>query len=369
MVGFNLDIIQYGALYVMIPSVSTTEIGKPNFYLYSLPTATYSIANQLGIFTAAQLNVNYSQVASSSAAFSSLLNGEYDILTATFDNALNYRLNLNESVTVLGQLDQGPDLVIASVSSITNVSQLQGKPLIVDSPTSGFSYLLRYVLATLGLAEGDYSFQTVGGTSTRYADLLSGSLPNGSEVYATILTYPFTLEGQALPLGEAPNVIARVADYIAPITSSAFMARESSWTNSTNTALLTRFMAAMLAANVILHDPSQANCSIKAISQQLDITQELAAQEYASATDSISGEVSPGGNFTVDQLGALNDVNIRKKFGGFGQLSDDFDYVAALDPGRGKLIDYFILNAAIKLFDEHGSVWAANCSGWSQQGI
>lgn len=337
------------------------EIGKSDIMLYSLPTATYSIANQLGIFTAAQLNVNYSQVASSTAALGSLLTGEYDILTATFDNALNYRLNLNESVTVLGQLDQGPDLVIASVPSITNVSQLQGKPLIVDSPTSGFSYLLRYVLGTLGLAQGDYSFQTVGGTGTRYADLISGSLPNGSEVYATILTYPFTLEGEALPQGEAPNVLARVADYIAPITSSAFMAREDSLSNSTETALLTRFVAAMLAANVFLNDPSQANCSIKAISLQLNITDELAAKEYASATNNISGEVSVGGNFTVDQLGALNDVDIRKEFDGFSDLSENFDFAAALDPGEGKLIDYSILNAAVKLFEKHRSVWDTNC--------
>jgi ABC-type nitrate/sulfonate/bicarbonate transport system substrate-binding protein len=88
------------------------------------------------------------------------LNGQYDILTATVDNALNYRFNQNQSVTVLGQLDQGPDLVIASVPSITNLSQLKGKPIIVDSPLSGYSFLLQYVLAKAGLtlANGDYSF-------------------------------------------------------------------------------------------------------------------------------------------------------------------------------------------------------------------
>ena len=126
----------------------------------SLPTATYSVANQLGFFTELDLNVVYSQVPNSTAAFSSILSGQYDILTATVDNALNYRFNQKQNVTVLGQLDQGPDLVVASIPSITSFDQLRGKPIIVDSPVSGYAYLLRKVLSAHGLelANGDYYF-------------------------------------------------------------------------------------------------------------------------------------------------------------------------------------------------------------------
>lgn len=162
-----LQNVQYGALYEPehpFPArggnypYADTDWGDT-----SLPTATYSVANQLGFFTANGLNVTFNQVASSTDAFNSILNGQYDILTATVDNALNYRFNQNQNVTVLGQLDQGPDLVIASVPSITNLSQLKGKDIIVDSPSSGYSFLIQYVLAKAGLtlANGDYSF-TVG---------------------------------------------------------------------------------------------------------------------------------------------------------------------------------------------------------------
>lgn len=102
-----------------------------------MKSATYSIADQFGFFTANGLNVVYNQVPNSTAAFTSILNGQYDILTATVDNALNYRFNQNQNITVLGQLDQGPDLVLASIPSITNVSELRGKPLIVNSPVRG----------------------------------------------------------------------------------------------------------------------------------------------------------------------------------------------------------------------------------------
>lgn len=125
-----------------------------------MATATYSVANQLGFFTENGLNVVYNQVPNSTAAFASILNGEYDILTATVDNALNYRFNQNQNVTVIGQLDQGPDLVLASIPSITSIEQLKGKPIIVDSPVSGYAYLLQDVLSAYGLslANGDYYF-------------------------------------------------------------------------------------------------------------------------------------------------------------------------------------------------------------------
>lgn len=61
---------------------------------------------------------------------------------------------------MIGQLDQGPDLVLASIPSITSVEQLKGKPIIVDSPVSGYAYLLQDVLAAngLSLANDDYYF-------------------------------------------------------------------------------------------------------------------------------------------------------------------------------------------------------------------
>lgn len=313
------------------------------------------------------------------------MNGQYDILTATVDNALNYRFNQNQNVTILGQLDQGPDLVIASVPSITDMSQLKGKPIIVDSPLSGYSYLLQYVLSKAGLtlANGDFSFmvsrnkstavnkgrlltscstQTVGGTSTRYADLLNGTLPNGTAVYATILNYPFTVESQSLPAGEAPNVLARVSDYVAPITSSAFTVRESSLSNKTESALLARFLASMYAANRYLLNPANANCSVRAMAKQLGVSTDVAWQEYTSVTDPVSGEISPGGDFTFNMEGLLNDVMVRSSFGGFSSVSDDFNFTDALQPGTGKLIDYSVRNAAVDLWWRDRVALTRRCS-------
>ncbi|KAL7956604.1 hypothetical protein V8C34DRAFT_326073 [Trichoderma compactum] len=322
-----LDTVQYGAF---------------------LATATYSVANQLGFFTENGLNVVYNQVPNSTAAFTSILNGQYDIPTATVDNALNYRFSQNQNVTVIGRLDQGPDLVLASIPSITSIDQLKGKPIIVDSPLSGYACLLQDVLATHGLtlANNDYYF-------TRFSALVNEALPNGTAVYATILTYPFAVEGEALSPDQAPNILACISDVVAPVTSSAFTIRQSSLSNKAENALLTRFMASMYAANKFLLNPKNRPCSIQALVKHLGVSQAVATQEYASATNLLSGEVSPPlNNFTVNPTGILNDVDIRKQFGGFSG-PDTFNFAAALVPGVGKLIDYSVRNAAVAQFKKH----------------
>lgn len=136
-------------LTLAITSTSASPVNPLTPFTYGAftQTATYSIANQLGFFTANGLNVTYRQIPNSPAGFASLLSGEYDIITATIDNAVNFRFNSQKALTVLGQLDQGPDLVLASVPSVSTVAELRGKTIMVDNPTSGYAFLLRKILS------------------------------------------------------------------------------------------------------------------------------------------------------------------------------------------------------------------------------
>lgn len=124
-------------------------------------TATFAVANQLGFLAAYGLNVTFLQIPNSTFGYDTLENGGYDIITGTIDNAVNFRFNANRSLTVTGQLDQGPELTIAAAPDITDITQLKGLPIIVDSPVSGFSYIIRKVLSLFGLylEDGDYSFK------------------------------------------------------------------------------------------------------------------------------------------------------------------------------------------------------------------
>ncbi|KAK4909039.1 hypothetical protein LTR49_022138 [Elasticomyces elasticus] len=312
-------------------------------------TATYSIANQLGFFTAYGLNVTFLQVPNSTYGYATLLNGGYDIMTGTIDNAVNLRFNSNESVTVTGQLDQAPELTIASTPNITLVEQLKGLSLMVDSPVSGYAFILRKVLSRYGLylENGDYTFQVVGSTVIRYADLVAGSLPNGTAVYATILTYPFTSEARDAPEAQRPIVLASVSDFIQPFTSSAFTVREDALEDIAQRALIRTFMAAMYSANQYLATPARQGCSIEAIQDQLKVSITVAKSAYLSATDPLTGETSPGGNFTVNRQGLQNVIDVRSQFGGFASVPAGFNFDKAIVPGLGKLIDYSARDEAL----------------------
>ena len=124
-------------------------------------TATYSIAKSLNYFGQVGLDVQYQQIPNSTFGYEQLLSGGYDVLTGTIDNAVNLRFNSLKPVTVLGQLDGGANLVIASIPNITSIQDLRGRPIIVDSPVSGYAYILRKVLSLYGLRleNGDYTFQ------------------------------------------------------------------------------------------------------------------------------------------------------------------------------------------------------------------
>ena len=120
---------------------------------------------------------------------------------------------------------------------------------------------------------------------------------------------------------QKPRILARLTDYVSPITSVAFTARQGALSNTTEATLLTRFLAAMYTANRYLHTAKAANqaCAVQAIARQLNASSAVAQAEYAAATSTISGEVSPGENFTISRIGVLNIIDVRGQFGGFAR--------------------------------------------------
>lgn len=188
----------------------------------------------------------------------------------------------------------------------------------------------------------------MGSTVTRYADLVAGQLPNGTAVYATILTYPFTSETSVVPVARRPNVLAAVSDFIQPITSSTFTVRSDALNNTTQRALIRTFMAAMYSANQFLAYAAQKNCSIAAIANQLNVSTAAATSAYNSAINPLTGETSsPGGNLIVNRQRLLNVTDVQSQFGGFAQVPAGFNFAEAILPGQGKLIDYSVRNEAL----------------------
>jgi hypothetical protein len=334
------------ALFYTATNAQLTPVNFGSFIM----GATYSVASELGFFAANNLNVTFLQVPNSTFAYSNLLAGGYDILNGQIDNDVNLVFNSGEQFTVLGQTDAGSDLVLAAIPSIKSVTDLQGKAVMVDSPLSGYTYVLRKILSLYGLTleNGNYTLQTVGGTPFRYANLLNGTLASNTSVaaFATLLTYPFTAMGTSL--ATPVNILARISSFVQPYSSRELAVATSTLANPTKREAITRFITAYYQANLFLQDASNKPCVLNALVSGLNISTDLAELEYAAATNPLTGEtVANLGNFTVSPQGLLNIVDLRSQFDGFPTLKNGTNLVSALAPGSGKFIDYSVLQTAV----------------------
>lgn len=318
-----------------------------------IKSATYSVAVQNALFEEQGLNVSYSQIPNSTFGYAALLAGQYDLLLGAIDNVLNRRWNSGQPLSVIGQQDQGPDFVLQSVPNITSISQLKGKPLMVDSPVSGYAYALQRILALngLSLAAGDYFFTTVGGGNLRYAALLNGTY-NGSAVYATMMTAPFTAYGRALTTSNKPNILTAASDYVYPYPSNAFTVTTNATSSLQTRSKIVRFLTAMLKANQFLSHRENMNASVAAIAKTLNISQRLATAEYTVLTDPLTGETTSAqaanGGFQVNRQGVWNVIGTRVEFNGWNaNISHGFNFTDAIVPSRGGVFDYTLRDEAV----------------------
>ena len=178
-----------------------------------------------------------------------------------------------------------------------------------------------------------------------------GRLPNGTAVYATILTYPFTAFGEILPTISRPNILARASEYVNPFSNTAITAADITLANPKNAVLITKFVAALLQANMLLSQPQNKDCAVKAIASQLNVSSDMASMEYMAATDPDTGETATmqGGIFNVSRQGLLNVIDIRQLAAGFAGAGPTFDFADAIVPSPSNFIDYTIRDAALDM--------------------
>lgn len=110
-------------------------------------------------------------------------------------------------------------------------------------------------------------------------------------------------------------------------------------------------MAAFIGASRFLANTANKACAIRAIARDNDISNELAAQEYASATNAVSGETAQT-DFDVNKLGLLNVIDIRMLANGFTGTGSSFNFTQAIQPGPGMLLDLRVRDAALELVQE-----------------
>ena len=172
------------------------------------PSLVLHLARSSGALRRARIDVKESAVASSPGQFLSLEAGEFDLVMTSPDNVLAYRflsknpLGRNLSVEMIGAVDRGLGLSLCLTPSVTEVSDIKGKPVGVDVPKSGFAFVAYSLLDKAGLSPGDYSVKELGSTPRRASALIAG------DCTATVLNAGNELRAQ----GAGCTIVSAVTD-------------------------------------------------------------------------------------------------------------------------------------------------------------
>lgn len=147
--------------------------GKP--LLYYLPL---TLAERLGYFKEAGLNVEISDFGGGAKSLQALIGGSADVVTGAFDHTIQMQAKGQPIVAVV-ELGRFPGIVLASVKKsgeIKDVKGLKGKKIGVTAPGSSTNFMVNYLLVQNGLKPEDVSFIGVGGGPSAVAAVKRGEI-------------------------------------------------------------------------------------------------------------------------------------------------------------------------------------------------
>ena len=268
------------------------------------PSLVLHLARSSGALRRAGIDVKESAVASSPGQFLSLEAGEFDLVMTSPDNVLAYRflsknpLGRNLSVEMIGAVDRGLGLSLCLTPSVTEVSDIKGKPVGVDVPKSGFAFVAYSLLDKAGLSPGDYSVKELGSTPRRASALIAG------DCTATVLNAGNELRAQ----GTGCTVLSTVTD-IGPYlgTVVAAMTTSDPVVNETRR----RFVDALLeTVEGILAGEHQSEVIDSAMAL-LGLSDAEAEAHYACVLNPATGLVSDG---IVDLASISTLLDLRRTY-------------------------------------------------------
>jgi ABC-type nitrate/sulfonate/bicarbonate transport system substrate-binding protein len=158
--------------------------GAPNLPIF--------VAQELGLFREAGIEVELETTPSSSVQIQRLVAGEFEMAATAFDNVVAYEEGQG-GVT----LPAPPDLFVfmgatqvelsfVVAPNVESYADLRGRPLALDALATGFAFVLYHMLERAGLAAADRRLVAVGATPQRWEALRAG------EAAGTLMIEPFT---------------------------------------------------------------------------------------------------------------------------------------------------------------------------------
>jgi ABC-type nitrate/sulfonate/bicarbonate transport system substrate-binding protein len=272
-------------------------------------------AQKQGFFEREGLKIKNIYTRSSVAQMTGLVNGEFDMVTTALDNVIAYAEGEGapqapkdaDLIAFLGGNDGA--LSLLARPEIKSVKDLEGRDLAVDAIATGFSFVLREILARNGLAANGYKLVAFGNTQARWQAM------RDNKAAAGLLTPPIS---QAALAQGYPN-LANAADVLGGYQGSVAATRRD-WAKA-HPDLVIGFIRAYRAGLDWLEAPANKQAAIAVLRAELPDTTEAEAQRnYAIQVADPKG-FDAGGK--IDPAGAKQVFDLRRRWGPQGkQIAD-----------------------------------------------
>jgi len=262
-------------------------------------------AQRQGFFEQQGLVVELSYTPSSGALVDGLIAGRYDIALAAIDNLVAYQegqgdgapLRDPDLVAVMG-VDNG-FLSVVATAAVASIADLRGKKVAVDSPNTGFAFVLRELLQRSGVGEGDVTVVRGGATEQRYAGLLAGTFD------ATLLRTPFDI----LAAEHGFRVVAS-ADSLGPYLGTSGFVRRS-WASGHEAALVGFLRAYRNAMRWLVEPANRGAAEALLVANVRDMTPQVARR----AAETLLAERGLLRDLEIDPAALATVLALRAKYG------------------------------------------------------
>ena len=264
------------------------------------------VAQEKGFFAREGLAVNLTATPNSGFQISSLVSGKFQIASTAIDNLIAYQEGQGTA-----KLDREPDMVaIMGISSaelsmfavpgVRSIADLKGRDLALDSLTTGYAFVLRYLLEKGGLGPDDVRFVAVGNSRARLQSLRDGKFA------AALITEPFTgvarQEGFTL-LGEGVSALGGYQANVRIVNRA--------WANE-NPKAVVGYIRALRSAIDWIYDPANRDEAVRILAARVKVDEAAARGSVEGMT---RGQSALQRNGEMDLQGLRNVIMLRERYG------------------------------------------------------
>ena len=233
-------------------------------------------AQARGFFEKRGLAVEIKPAPNSEEQRQGLAAGRYQIVHGAADQAVALVEGKIEAAIVAGG-DNGFNHLFVQ-PGIERLADLRGRTLAADVANTGWSFVLYEILRRHGLKRGDYAIKEVGAPFRRFE-----AMRQDPGMAAAILNPPFAIHARRAGLKNMGAVVDAIGPYLGTVP---YVLR--AWA-SVNAQTLVDYLKACIEGLRWALDPANKADAIKLTAERLNLTPDIAAEVYATATDPMRG--------------------------------------------------------------------------------